>query len=78
MQDQNERRQHGPDQGQMPNRNRTSVQDVPERDVDNHPGFEEPERDRATQSDGLKLPPDETPVEQDEPPAPEGDKGHVS
>ena len=42
-----------------------------------HPPVEEP-KDRATKSGRLKLPPAEDPLKQDDPPAPEGDKGHVS
>ena len=42
-----------------------------------HPPVEEP-KDRATKSGRLKLPPQEDPVKQEEPPAPDGDKGHVS
>ena len=41
MQDQHKHRgdqQHGPDQGQMPNRNRTGVQEAPEKDMENEGG----------------------------------------
>jgi len=39
-----------------------------------HPPVEEP-KDRATKSGRLKLPPAEDPLKQQDPPAPDGDKG---
>ena len=32
-----EKQQHGPDQGQMPNRNRSDVQETPEQDINTEP-----------------------------------------
>jgi hypothetical protein len=54
-----------------------AVEEAPTQSPPNKPGqYEDPKK--TEERDGMQLPPEESPVKQDEPPPPVGDQGHVS
>ena len=61
----------------MPGGQPGGVEEPPTQSPPNKPGqYEDPKK--VEEKDGVKLPPEVDPLQQDDPPTPEGDKGHVS
>ena len=61
----------------MPGGHPDQVEEPPAQSPPNKPGqYEDPKK--VEEKEGVKLPPEEDPLKQDDPPPPEGDKGHVS